>query len=318
MLVEEIIAIGLKEAPDVDTSLDTGAMPHEERAAARPIANASVFKKNDTYLEVCGQFEAQRGMFGFAVSVIPLGVIGFLSDGVRILAVSLVKGVTESGDVVASRGATLFVLVLMIFLLSAVVWAVKRLALPLLRKDYFTTRRTLIRFHRVTRKVYVHQPPHAGGINTYDWDDVIATLDDHEPEKSSGRLIMGWVDMEAAQARGLIFVGRAAGNAARGRAWWEYIRRYMEEGPDTVPTPRLRLWKGVWPHMSLLEIFYLYPERLLHGGPLWWILLPCLAPIDLARAALHWIAMLLCVEPKFPPEIEQAGQTVSVDVVGRQ
>ncbi|MWL90914.1 DUF6708 domain-containing protein [Cupriavidus sp. SW-Y-13] len=317
MLVEEIIAIGLKEAPDVDTSLDIGAMPHEERAAARPIANASVFKKNDTYLEVCGQFEAQRGMFGFAVCAIPIWLISNFLYFWFITSADVIHRLSVSGQSIHDDGSS-SLLVFTSLALWGLVWLFKLVALPLLRKDYFTTRRTLIRFHRVTRKVYVHQPPHAGGINTYDWDDVIATLDDHEPEKSSGRLVMGWVDMEAAQARGLIFVGRAAGNAARGRAWWEYIRRYMEEGPDTVPTPRLRLWKGVWPHMSLLEIFYLYPERLLHGGPLWWILLPCLAPIDLARAALHWLAMLLCVEPKFPPEIDQAGQTVSVDVVGRQ
>jgi len=317
MLVEEIIAIGLKEAPDVDTSLDTGAMPREERAAARPIANASVFKKNDTYLEVCGQFEAQRGIFGFAVCVIPIWLIGNCFYFWLISTIDVIHRVFVTGESIHSDGSSFFLAVVSLTT-CLLLWLFKLIVLPLLRKDYFTTRRTLIRFHRVTRKVYVHQPPHAGGINTYDWDDVIATLDDHEPEKSSGRLVMGWVDMEAAQARGLIFVGRAAGNAARGRAWWEYIRRYMEEGPDTVPTPRLRLWKGVWPHMSLLEIFYLYPERLLHGGPLWWILLPCLAPIDLARAALHWLAMLLCVEPKFPPEIEQAGQTVSVGVEGRQ
>jgi len=176
----------------------------------------------------------------------------------------------------------------------------------------------LIRFNRVTRKVYVHNRPSAGGIVVHDWDDARATLDNpaaFSPEPVSekdanlghGRLILCWVDMEAAQMRGLIFVGRAAGTAARGRAWWEYIRRYMEEGAESVPQPFLRPWKGAWPHMSLLEVFYLYPERLLRGGPLWWVLLPCLAPLDLMRATLHWLAMLLCVEPKFPPEIESAG-----------
>jgi hypothetical protein len=60
--------------------------------------------------------------------------------------------------------------------------------------------------------------------------------------------------------------------------------------------------------MSLLEVFYLYPERLIHGGPFWWLLLLLLAPVDLFRALLHWIAMLLCVEPNFPPEIENAGK----------
>ncbi|WP_061955955.1 DUF6708 domain-containing protein [Cupriavidus pauculus] len=315
MLIEEAIAWSLKESPGIDPNLPmTDGMAHDQRAAQRPIANASVFKKNDTYLEVCGQFEAQRGMLGFAVCLIPVWVMGFFCEAVYILTLNLVRGVTESGIPVGNRGETMFGMVVMLLMLWGVAWLFKKLALPQVRKDYFTTRRTLIRFNRVTRKVHVHQPPQAGGINTYDWDEAIATLDDGEPDKSSGRLVMGWIDVEAAQMRGLIFVGRAAGNAARGRAWWEYIRRYMEEGPDSVPQPFVRLWKGAWPHMSIWNVFYLYPERLLHGGPLWWILLPCLAPVDLMRAALHWLAMLLSVEPRFPPEIEHAGQDVLAGV----
>jgi hypothetical protein len=315
MLMEEAIAWSLKESPGIDPSLPmTDGMAHDQRAAQRPIANASVFKKNDTYLEVCGQFEAQRGMLGFAVCLIPVGVIGFLSYMVGRAIFDLIRGFLGA-DLPASLGGLVFyILATSLTLILPVGWLFKKLLLPQVRKDYFTTRRTLIRFNRVTRKVYVHQPPQAGGINTYDWDEAIATLDDGEPDKSSGRLVMGWIDVEAAQMRGLIFVGRAAGNAARGRAWWEYIRRYMEEGPDSVPQPFVRLWKGVWPHMSIWSVFYLYPERLLHGGPLWWILLPCLAPVDLMRAALHWLAMLLSVEPRFPPEIEHAGQDVLAGV----
>ena len=326
MLMEEAIAWSLKESPGIDPSLPmTDGMAHDQRAAQRPIANASVFKKNDTYLEVCGQFEAQRGMLGFAVCLIPVGVIGFFCEAVYIVTLSLVRGVSESGIPIGNRGEAIFALVVLLLMLWGVAWLFRKLALPLVRKDYFTTRRTLIRFNRVTRKVYVHHPPGAGGITVHDWDDARATLDnsaafspepvsEKEANEGDGRLILCWVDMEAAQMRGLIFVGRAAGNAARGRAWWEYIRRYMEEGPDSVPQPFVRLWKGVWPHMSIWSVFYLYPERLLHGGPLWWILLPCLAPVDLMRAALHWLAMLLSVEPRFPPEIEHAGQDVLAGV----
>ncbi|WP_244785711.1 DUF6708 domain-containing protein [Cupriavidus pauculus] len=312
MLIEEAIAWSLKESPGIDPSLPmTDGMAHDQRAAQRPIANASVFKKNDTYLEVCGQFEAQRGMLGFAVCVIPVVMIGatlyLLLFFPMMDLIDLILGAKKTVNP-AGWGETIFGVTYMSLMLLGLLWLFKKLALPQVRKDYFTTRRTLIRFNRVTRKVYVHHPPQAGGINAYDWDEAIATLDDGEPDKSSGRLVMGWIDVEAAQMRGLIFVGRAAGNAARGRAWWEYIRRYMEEGPDSVPQPFVRLWKGVWPHMSIWNVFYLYPERLLHGGPLWWILLLCLAPVDLMRAALHWLAMLLSVEPRFPPEIEHAGQ----------
>ncbi|WP_137926371.1 DUF6708 domain-containing protein [Cupriavidus sp. 2SB] len=308
MFVEETIAIGLKECPELNTSLPTGGMPHDEHAAERPISNLSVFKKNDTYLEVCGQFEAHRGLLGFALGAIPTWVIVYSISELLAIALDLVYFMVTDEPV--RLGDYIFTLIFRSLILWAILWACIRFALPLIRRDYFTSRRTVIRFNRVTRKVYVHQPPHAGGIQIHDWDGATALLDDAVPDHGDGRLLMGWQDTEGEKATGLIFVGRAAGNAARGRAWWEYIRRYMEEGPHSVPRPRLRLWKGVWPHMSLLEIFYIYPERLIHGGPLWWLLLIGLAPIDLARAALHWLAMLLCIEPKFPPEIEHAGQNL--------
>ncbi|SCU98355.1 conserved hypothetical protein [Cupriavidus necator] len=319
MWVEEAINDGMNTGdfylePD---EVVTGGMPHDRRAADRVMSNCSVYQKNETFLEVCGQFEAQRGLLGFALGAIPFAMLAFFGYMSSFPIQDWIRGTTPDGlaygwdhDI-----AGIFLISMFLFLF----WLAKWLVLPQLRKDYFTSRRILIRFNRITRKVYLHTPPFAGGIKTFDWDSTQATLDnkaalspepvsEEEANSGSGRLIMGWLDMEARKGLGLIFVGRPAGNAARGRAWWEYIRRYMEEGPDSVPQPFPRLWKGAWPQYSLLNMFYLYPERLIHGGPLWWLILPALAPFDLLRAILHWIAMLLCVEPKFPPEIENAGR----------
>ncbi|MHA7684153.1 DUF6708 domain-containing protein [Cupriavidus sp. PET2-C1] len=318
MWIEEAINLGLKDGLPIDEDVSlAGGMPHGQRASERVTSNCSVYQKNETFLEVCGQFEGQRGLAGFAVAFIPTALLLFVSYFSLYFIGNWIRGTWPGGEPYGSEHN--IVGVLHIGLTLFLFWLAKKLVLPLLRKDYFTSRRILIRFNRVTRKVYVHNPLFAGGIKTYDWDAAQATLDNKaamspvpvseaEANSGSGRLILGWVDVEARKALGMVFIGRAAGNAARGRAWWEYIRRYMEEGPDSVPKPFPRLWKGVWPQYSLLNMFYLYPERLIHGGPLWWLILPLLAPVDLVRAALHWLAMLLCVEPRFPPEIEQAGR----------
>jgi len=318
MWIEEATNEVIKEGVYLDDGESvTGGMPLDQRASEKVTSNCSVYQKNETFLEVCGHFEAQRGLPGFALGFIPAALL--LSNGFFSLYFigDWVRGTTPDGYRYGwdHDFAGVFSISLFLFLL----WLAKKLVLPLLRKDYFTSRRILIRFNRVTRKVYVHNPLFAGGIKTYDWDATQATLDnkaamspvpvsEEEANSGSGRLILGWLDVEARKALGMVFIGRAAGNAARGRAWWEYLRRYMEEGADSVPKPFPRLWKGVWPQYSLLNMFYLYPERLIHGGPLWWLILPLLAPVDLVRAALHWLAMLLCVEPRFPPEIEQAGR----------
>lgn len=318
MWIEQALSESLKEDPYIKdgTPLD-GGMPHDQSASARVTSNGSVYQKNEVFLEVCGQFESQRGILGFAVAFIPAWLILSTTYMALLWGRDLIRGSSDNG--VPNDYSIFFGIPFFGGLLTLLLWLSKKLVLPKLRKDYFTSRRILIRFNRVTRKVYVLAPKFAGGLSIYDWDTAQATLDnkagmsptpvsEEEANKGSGRLILGWVDVEARKALGLVFVGRAAGNAAKGRAWWEYIRSYMEDGADSVPKPFPRLWKGVWPQMSLMNMFYLYPERIVHGGPLWWILLPLLAPIDLLRSLLHWIAMLLCVEPKFPPEIENAGR----------
>jgi hypothetical protein len=237
----------------------------------------------------------------------PGALLSFFGYFALLFVIDWIRGTTDDGLPYGWDHNFAGIATIVVFLFWA--WLFKKLAWPLINKDYFTTRRILIRFNRITRKVYLHRPKYAGGVQTFDWDMLEAALDNKGKEnKGDGRLVVGWADLEARRMLGIEFVGRAAGNEANGLAWWEYIRRYMEEGADSVPKPSPRLWKGAWPHISIISVFYLYPERIRNGGPLWWIFLLCIAPVDLVRAGLHWIAMLLCVEPKFPPEIENAGR----------
>ena len=309
MLIEWAMARLLKDGYVLseDTRIEKG-MPLTKRASERVISNCSVFRKTDVYLDVCSQFEYMRGMLGLAVGLIPGAMLCGAGSFSSYFVMDWIRGTTPDGEaygwdhnVAGIFGIAVFLGLFLLF---------KKFAWPLINKDYFTSRRVLIRFNRITRKVYIHRPKYAGGVATYDWDTMDAVLDNQggKDNPSNGRLVVNWIDVEARKMTGFEFIGRAAGNEARGKAWWEYIRRYMEEGADSVPKPFPRLWKGPWPHMSILEVFYLYPERLLNGGPVWWIGLMILAPVDLFRALLHWIAMLTCVEPKFPPEIENAGQ----------
>jgi len=282
-------------------------MSHDERASTRVSSNFSVYEKNDIFLEVCGQFENSRGMLGAAAVLMPGAILSGFGYLTLLPIRDWFRGTTEDGATYGWGHDVAGAIVVALFLF--LVWLFKKLAYPIINKDYFTTRRILIRFNRVTRKVYIHRPPYAGGVKTYDWESMEALLDNQGGDvKGDGRLVVGWSDYEARKMIGGELVGRAAGNEENGKAWWEYIRRYMEEGADSVPKPFPRLWKGAWPHVSLMSVFYLYPERIRNGGPIWWIGLLILAPIDVLRATLHWIAMLLCVEPKFPPEIENAGR----------
>jgi hypothetical protein len=308
MLVEWALNKAIEEGVPFKENepIDLG-MSHGERASAHVSSNFSIYEKNDVFMEVCGHFENSRGILGAAAALLPSALIIFQAYVVSIFVRDWIRGTTNDGFSFGLDHDIVGVLFAAFLVFS--IWLFKKLAYPIINKDYFTTRRILIRFNRVTRKVYIHRPKYAGGVKIYDWDSMEALLDNQGGDaKGDGRLVVGWSDYEARKMIGGEFVGRATGNEENGKAWWEYIRRYMEEGAESVPKPFPRLWKGAWPHVSLMSVFYLYPERIRNGGPIWWIGLLILAPIDLLRATLHWIAMLLCVEPEFPPEIENAGQ----------
>ena len=83
---------------------------------------------------------------------------------------------------------------------------------------------------------------------------------------------------------------------------WEYVRRYMEDGPDAVPAARLHL-----PIDGRREGFWWGAQTILFAAPghlaLTILLLPALAP----AAIMRWLCMLTNRIPAWPIDLE-AGQ----------
>lgn len=103
-------------------------------------------------------------------------------------------------------------------------------------------------------------------------------------------------------------IGHKTKSATELNNLWEFIRRYMEDGPEAVPKPKL-ISKFPWPWVSLqAPMIYLWP---LFGKYGYEKLLPIfilLSPLFLIHGIFHWISLLLCWEPKWPKEIEDAGK----------
>ena len=188
-----------------------------------------------------------------------------------------------------------------------------------LKLEIFTARRLIVRFNRVTRKVYLLRPKHLGGVVALDWDTAEVCIDPKmsELDGSGGFVMLGW-DKETHSVRDadgnlkddfeITFVGKPTRNASELLAFWEYIRRYMEVGPEAAPCPKKLIGKFPWPWRSFMAVWQLDSGFL--KVPQLWIFLPIyclLLPLIIIHACAHWVSLLLCYEPKFPRSIENAG-----------
>lgn len=177
--------------------------------------------------------------------------------------------------------------------------------------ENFVQRRLLIRFNRVTRQVYLHRPRYAGGITTLALDQISPqpAVGEDEAANIGRQLVLAWDSAVTGLPHlHLMFVGKVADGTSDIVNLWEFIRRYMEEGPQSVPQPKKLLGKIPWFWLSLLAPWSFFK-------PLWqagmrrqvilWVTL--VSPVLLLHAAGHWISLLLCWEPRWPKIIREAG-----------
>ncbi|WP_321903650.1 DUF6708 domain-containing protein [Paraburkholderia tropica] len=287
----------------------------KERFSGTATENDSLYAYNDTFIDVRTPSDEKRGLI-----TLFLGIGGMAWLGVCLYAVLLPFRAFLHGERDFYFGFYFFCLTALVVALGSFFVYVKYL-FRYLRLEAFTARRLVVRFNRITRKVYLLRPKNIGGIVALDWDKTQAAVDPsmrHEVLPGGGFLILSWDAGAVYDADGKLtddfdgtFVGRTARNGAELLAFWEYIRRYMEIGPEAAPPPKKLLSKTPWPWLSFEAAWNILPLRGLRESGMWpmFVLVKLmLLPVTLIHATGHWISLLLCYEPKFPPSIENAGK----------
>lgn len=142
-----------------------------------------------------------------------------------------------------------------------------------------------------------------GSILTAPWDKIYFTL-------GRGKGAMGWFNWDI---RGLILArdgvtveetfafSIATGRIENAHAHWEFLRRYMEEGPQAVQDAVLYCM----PVDGKRESFAFSKERVFANdarGPGFMYL--TLIPFNYLHAIMRWMVMRTSKIPAFPPEIE--------------
>ncbi|AZD84268.1 hypothetical protein C4K14_1427 [Pseudomonas chlororaphis subsp. aureofaciens] len=278
--------------------------------------NDSLYAYTDTFIDLRTPNDEKRGVITIFVGWI---CWIFFYTAIRTGHVSVGKILTGHGNSGNPLTASdyFFLIVLPLFCLLVVILCLKY-TFQYLRLESFTARRIIVRFNRITRKVYLLRPKHLGGLRIMDWDKTEVLIDKNmsELEGTGGFVVLVWDKGDGMDLQGMptdnlevTFVGKPTHNASELLAFWEYIRRYMEHGPAAAPAPKKLISKFPWPWLSLKAAWGL-DTRFLRHRVLWVFVLANLLmlPAILIHATGHWLSLLLCYEPRFPRVIEEAGR----------
>lgn len=288
----------------------------KESVSTQVFDNGSVYSYNETYIDIRTPNDEKRGL----ITLIVGGVGGVVIWGC-LLSLSLVirtlLGLDEPKYKTMSWDFYLFAVVA-VCVTGVSLYLYFKYAFPRIRLEAFTARRLIIRFNRITKKVYLLRPRHVGGTLIMSWDNVAVVIDKgmSELEGTGGFVILGWdkgggMTLEGKHTEDveLAFIGKPTRNASELLAFWEYIRRYMEEGQQAAPRPKRLISKFPWPWNSFKAAWRL--DTGFVGKPALWLFVVInllLLPVILIHAFFHWVSLLLCYEPRFPKSIEQAGK----------
>lgn len=298
------------------TEKRSGKFSHEkvfpgirESVSDMPCADGSVYECNEIYVEImAGESSERRGVVTcFSVCLIYLLcnlAVDVVTDNKIILSALYDGQAVTRGDYASAAFITL--------LNAATFYVAFRYGRTLVNLENFVQRRMLIRFNRFTRQVYLHRPKFAGGITVLDWEQVTvdsAVGDNNEGANIGRKLILFWEPcMPDRPHLHLAFVGKRADGTGDIANLWEFIRRYMEEGPQSVPAPKKLLGTVPWPWLSVMASLSFF--RPLWGAGLRWqvaCIVALASPALALHAVGHWVSLLLCWEPRWPRIIREAG-----------
>ncbi|AVG15884.1 MULTISPECIES: DUF6708 domain-containing protein [Chromobacteriaceae] len=274
--------------------------------------NGSIYRKTKTYLDVCTYNDDKRGLLTFLFGVICYGlyvctyILGF--QIFQLITGKDVLGFDFYPDADFWVGFIGFVVIT-----PAVWYCFFRYLLKIWRLEALTMRRLVVRFNRDTRKVYLLRPGYLGGVKAYDWDMIDIGLPKDMPNHQG----IGGMLVLAARAESTdnphsplgvdgAFLGLPSRDYQHLLSFWEYIRRFMEDGADAVPAPKRLRSKWPNPLSSMWTVSRLsLPGGFDLGRSFLWLRL-ALTPVFVIWGLGHYASLLLSYEGRFPKAIRQA------------
>lgn len=250
----------------------------ERRLEIKPEHQLSVIRMNSTFLELVDVYFSWKGILAFAA------ISGWLFTG-GLWSYSSLKEIIDPGPHFQWWDAAL-VFVVASLLAAVFAW--------IARFECFRFTHYPMRFNRKTRTVHVFRTD--GTVLTARWDDLFFCLGrSHQPRYWT---IQGHVLAQDGKTvlETFSFPQSALGDSERDllRHVWEYVRRYMDEGP----APLISQTPVVLPIADRRERF-LFGWHRTHA--IWTLLL---LPVYVLFYPGRWIAMRTSSIPRWPQAVE--------------
>lgn len=267
------------------------ALSRERQSEVVPSQRMGLIRINSTYIDWIDPAYAGRGMFNTAMLLVvyTLFALCFILDFVFVVL---------TGD------PLLLVFLLVIVPALIFFWRI------CLRYEFGTYTHYPIRLNRKTRKIHVFRHPRKGGLLTVPWDEVFFHVGDNGGYSQEKFLhnIRGQI-LDGDNVIDTFSLGHDAERMQELYDRWEFIKRYMDEGPEAVASDPLDEYVELsvssgWNNCLLMSIWNCDADTV---SKRFWR-----APFIYWFAATRWLIFKTCKEPVFPPEVE-AESTVAPD-----
>lgn len=274
----------------------------------RPIG--PYYAYNNRYLEIRGgMFENFRGIVTW-ISFILFSVIAYIDFSFLRIAYYLIFPKLYPFTI----GFSFYLGLIFFFIISVITtYLFFRYFRYVYRLELFTIRHIRVRFNRITQQVYIQRPKYCGGTAVFRWQDIMPSNFGDEGSDMDGTNMVNLFTFHpyktgfpVAQSVG---IGKNTYHAQDYKDEWEFIRRYMEHGPDNLPKPRLSThlpmpFHGIEGHIKpMLRVWQ-------NDTSLFWCLM--LIPVFLILLPFYtvgyFISECLCWQPLWPKVIRQAGK----------
>nr|WP_225780649.1 DUF6708 domain-containing protein [Pseudomonas sp. Marseille-Q3773] len=278
---------------------------HFQPVSEKPHARGPVYAFNDTFMDMrCGGSEEKRGL-------LTLATLGGALPTISVLTITALNFLwTDITDHETRSLLTVLLTVIMTTAAGAVLYIYTKYGVAYTRLEMLTSRHLLIRFNRKTQQVHLHRPSYCGGIVTFPWKTTGSTALYPEDDSLSLGMRLGLVwhpSRTGFPHMEIALLGKQGQGGSELRDEWEFIRRYMEEGPDAVPRPRLstQLPSPVQAFSAQFEGLGRFFRK---SSWLFKVVLLMVWPAFVIIGTGHWLSLLLCWRPRWPKVIREAGR----------
>ncbi|EJD6672399.1 hypothetical protein M0K80_RS16275 [Providencia rettgeri] len=242
-----------------------------------------VIEMNSHYLEMVDKYYSSKGYLSFITFSF------FLLSNIALIGTIFISFTRENG--VSFDDFFFFAFVFVLFL-PICLWM-----LFLLKKEWFAWTHYPIRFDRKNQLVHAHR--HDGSVFSARWEDVFFTS---AAMYGSDCYISGHVLADDGVTIVDTFCLPASHNNIPAlKAHWEFVRRYMEEGPEGL-TSRISFCLPIAEKKESYRFTFFYLMTIYNGAPI--VLLPFLAPLAFLFSLPRYVAILTSRRPVWSEEIQ--------------